>query len=142
MFIPLFDYLLGDATAEEAGTGAGMLNAVQQFTNAIGVAALGTAFFARVGRPSTHSYFAAAKLVFAVCAALTFSPCCLSPSCPGTRGGLSTERGHRGGVRPWLPPSAEADRLMALIETRLGQGDGGVRRVPGRRRRGGEPARR
>ncbi len=70
VFIPLFDYILGDATTEEAGTGAGMLNAVQQFANAIGVAALGTAFFARVGHPSTHSYVAAAQLIFALCAGL------------------------------------------------------------------------
>lgn len=70
VFIPLFDFILGDATAEEAGTGAGMLNAVQQFAGAIGVAALGTVFFARVGHASTDSYFAAAQLIFAVCAGL------------------------------------------------------------------------
>nr|WP_307865314.1 MFS transporter [Streptomyces montanisoli] len=70
VFVPLFDFVLGDATVEEAGTGAGMLSAVQQFANAIGVAALGTAFFARVGHPSAHSYVAAAQLVFAVCAGL------------------------------------------------------------------------
>jgi EmrB/QacA subfamily drug resistance transporter len=70
VFVPLVDFILGDATAEEVGTGAGMLNAVQQFAGAIGVAALGTVFFTRVGRPSAHSYLAAAELVFAVVAAL------------------------------------------------------------------------
>ncbi|WP_242882176.1 MFS transporter [Actinomadura litoris] len=70
LFIPLFDYILGDARAEEVGTGAGMLNAAQQFAGAIGVAALGTVFFARVGRPSTASYLAAAESVFAVCAGI------------------------------------------------------------------------
>ncbi|MCA1217266.1 MFS transporter [Streptomyces sp. 8L] len=72
VFIPLFDFILGDATAEEAGTGAGMLNAVQQFANAIGVAALGTVFFAHAGHASTHSSFAAAELVFGICAGLYF----------------------------------------------------------------------
>ncbi|MHB9860028.1 DHA2 family efflux MFS transporter permease subunit [Streptomyces sp. YIM S03343] len=72
VFVPLVDFILGDATAEEVGTGAGMLNAVQQFAGAIGVAALGTVFFTRVGHPSTHSYLAAAELVFAVVAALDF----------------------------------------------------------------------
>jgi len=67
LFIPLFDFILGDATAEEVGTGAGVLNAAQQFASAIGVAALGTVFFARVG-PSPTSYFAAAELVFGICA--------------------------------------------------------------------------
>ncbi|SFW92131.1 MFS transporter [Amycolatopsis australiensis] len=70
LFIPLFDFILGDVTPEEAGTGAGVLNAAQQFAGAIGVAALGTVFFARVGEPSTSSYFSAAELVFGVCAGL------------------------------------------------------------------------
>jgi len=70
VFIPLFDFILGDATAEEVGTGAGLLNAIQQFAGAIGVAALGTVFFARAGHPSVHSYFAAAELVFAIAAGL------------------------------------------------------------------------
>ncbi|QDQ16139.1 MFS transporter [Streptomyces spectabilis] len=72
VFVPIFDFILGEATAEEVGTGAGMLNAVQQFAGAVGVAALGTLFFARVGQGSS---FGAAELVFAVCAglyALTF----------------------------------------------------------------------
>src|ERR1700761_4752874 len=51
VFVPLVDFILGDAAAAEVGTGAGMLNAVQQFAGAIGVAALGTVFFARGGHP-------------------------------------------------------------------------------------------
>ncbi|MCU1682633.1 MAG: transporter [Amycolatopsis sp.] len=70
LFIPLFDFILGDATTEEVGTGAGVLNAAQQFAGAIGVAALGTVFFARVGAPADPSYFAAAELVFGICAGL------------------------------------------------------------------------
>jgi EmrB/QacA subfamily drug resistance transporter len=68
LFIPLFDFILGDASTEEVGTGAGLLNAAQQFANAIGVAALGTLFFARVGAPEDPSYFPAAELIFASCA--------------------------------------------------------------------------
>lgn len=68
LFVPLFDFILGDATTEEVGTGAGVLNAAQQFANAIGVAALGTVFFARVGPPSAATYICAAKLVFGLCA--------------------------------------------------------------------------
>src|SRR6201996_6625787 len=67
IFVPLFDYILGEATTEEVGTGVGMLNAVQQFAGALGVA-----FFARVGPPSVPSYFAAAELVFALTAGLYF----------------------------------------------------------------------
>lgn len=65
LFIPLFDFILGDATPEEVGTGAGVLNAAQQFAGAVGVAALGTVFFTRVG---SAGYFAAAELVFATTA--------------------------------------------------------------------------
>ncbi|WP_377270083.1 DHA2 family efflux MFS transporter permease subunit [Peterkaempfera sp. SMS 1(5)a] len=70
VFVPLVDFIIGDATAEEVGTGAGLLNAVQQFAGAIGVAALGTVFLARVGHPSLHSYLAAAELVFGIAAGL------------------------------------------------------------------------
>ena len=72
MSVPLVDFILGDATTGEVGTGAGTLNAVQQFAGAIGVAALGTVFFARAGHPSVHSYFAAAGLVFGISAGLYF----------------------------------------------------------------------
>jgi len=72
VFVPMVDFILGDATTDEVGTGAGMLNAVQQFAGALGVAALGTLFFARVGHPTVHSYLAAAELVFAIAAGLNF----------------------------------------------------------------------
>ncbi len=72
VFVPLFDFILGDATTDEVGTGAGMLNAVQQFAGAVGVAALGTVFFARVGHPTLQSYLAAAELVFSIAAGLYF----------------------------------------------------------------------
>lgn len=72
VFVPMVDFILGDATTDEVGTGAGMLNAVQQFAGALGVAALGTVFFARVGHPTVHSYLAAAELVFAIAAGLNF----------------------------------------------------------------------
>ncbi|PBC75585.1 EmrB/QacA subfamily drug resistance transporter [Streptomyces sp. TLI_235] len=70
VFVPLVDFILGDATAEEVGTGAGMLNAVQQFAGAIGVAALGTVFFTRAGDATVPSTLAAAELVFGIAAGL------------------------------------------------------------------------
>jgi EmrB/QacA subfamily drug resistance transporter len=45
IFAPLFDIILADVSDEEVGTGAGLLNAVQQFSGAAGVALLGTVFF-------------------------------------------------------------------------------------------------
>jgi EmrB/QacA subfamily drug resistance transporter len=70
VFVPLVNFILGDAATEEVGTGAGLLNAIQQFAGAIGVAALGTVFFARAGHPSAGSYVAAAELVFGIAAGL------------------------------------------------------------------------
>ena len=70
VFVPLVDFILGDATTGEVGSAVGVLNAAQQFAGAIGVAALGTVFFARVGHPSADSCFAAAELVFGIAAGL------------------------------------------------------------------------
>jgi hypothetical protein len=47
-----------------------MLNAVQQFANALGFAALGTVFVARAGTGGPGAFLAGAELVIAVAAAL------------------------------------------------------------------------
>lgn len=74
VFIPIFDYILGDATNAEAGAGSGMLNAVQQFANAVGFAAVAAALYlvtlplvgllprqARQAATSTHTSTASSK---------------------------------------------------------------------------------
>jgi EmrB/QacA subfamily drug resistance transporter len=70
VFVPIFDFILGNATTEEVGTGSGMLNAVQQFSGAIGVAALGTVFFARAGHGGTTAFDHASELVIGLAAGL------------------------------------------------------------------------
>ncbi len=45
IFAPLFDIILASLDDREVGTGSGLLNAVQQFCGALGVAVLGSAFF-------------------------------------------------------------------------------------------------
>ena len=45
IFAPLFDIILAGLQQNEVGTGSGLLNAVQQFCGALGVAVLGTVFF-------------------------------------------------------------------------------------------------
>jgi len=45
IFAPLFDIVLADLGDHEVGSGSGLLNAVQQFAGALGVAGLGTVFF-------------------------------------------------------------------------------------------------
>jgi EmrB/QacA subfamily drug resistance transporter len=70
VFVPIFDFVLGDATVEEVGTGSGMLNAAQQFSNAIGIALLGTVFFSRAGTGATTAYLDAGELVTLTAAGL------------------------------------------------------------------------
>jgi EmrB/QacA subfamily drug resistance transporter len=48
-FGPLFDFILAGVTMEEVGSASGVLEAVQQLSSAIGVAALGTIFFSAFG---------------------------------------------------------------------------------------------
>jgi EmrB/QacA subfamily drug resistance transporter len=45
IFAPLFDIILAALGDHEVGTGSGLLNAVQQFCGALGVAVLGSAYF-------------------------------------------------------------------------------------------------
>ncbi len=45
IFAPLFDIILAALSDREVGSGSGLLNAVQQFCGALGVAILGSAFF-------------------------------------------------------------------------------------------------
>lgn len=45
IFAPLFDIILAGLGDHEVGSGSGVLNAVQQFCGALGVAVLGTVFF-------------------------------------------------------------------------------------------------
>lgn len=46
---PLFDVILASVTDEETGSASGLLNALQQLSGSLGVAVLGTVFFAAVG---------------------------------------------------------------------------------------------
>ncbi len=61
VFVPIFSYVLGAVTDAEVGTGSGLLNAVQQFAGAIGVAVLGSLFFSAVER--SGSFVDATRLV-------------------------------------------------------------------------------
>jgi EmrB/QacA subfamily drug resistance transporter len=54
---PLFDVILASVTDEETGSASGLLNAGQQLAGAIGVAVLGTIFFAALNDVGFHSAF-------------------------------------------------------------------------------------
>jgi EmrB/QacA subfamily drug resistance transporter len=52
----LFDFILAGVSMDEVGSASGVLEAIQQLSSAIGVAALGTIFFSAFdGHPPTHA---------------------------------------------------------------------------------------
>ena len=62
IFVPLFDLILGDVEMHQLGTASGVLESVQQFGSALGVAVLGTVFFNAFG---AHALAAPAPAVHA-----------------------------------------------------------------------------
>jgi MFS family permease len=83
---PLFDFILASVRDHEVGSASGVLNAVQQLASAIGVAAIGTVFFAVLG----HSGFVAAisqcLKIELVVAAVLFA---LAQALPRTASGMT-----------------------------------------------------
>jgi len=72
IFAPLFDIILAALGDNEVGTGSGLLNAVQQFCGALGVAVLGSAYFHWL---PTHGFVTAIRwltLLSIGCFALSF----------------------------------------------------------------------
>jgi EmrB/QacA subfamily drug resistance transporter len=74
IFVPLFDLILGDVRTHQLGSASGVLECVQQFGGALGVAVLGTVFFDSFGAhvaadpaPAVH----AARLIGEIALGLT-----------------------------------------------------------------------
>jgi len=73
VFGQLFDIILAGVAMDEVGSASGVLNAVQQLANALGVAVLGTVFFSALdGARLPTSALATAAWVALVPLALTF----------------------------------------------------------------------
>jgi EmrB/QacA subfamily drug resistance transporter len=60
IFVPLFDIIMGEIADHEVGSAAGLLESIQQLGGSVGVAALGTVFFATTGAPTVQGHFAVA----------------------------------------------------------------------------------
>jgi EmrB/QacA subfamily drug resistance transporter len=74
IFVPLFDLILGDVQMHQLGSASGVLECVQQFGAALGVAVLGTVFFNAFGAHALAAPAAAvhaAKLVGEISLGLT-----------------------------------------------------------------------
>jgi EmrB/QacA subfamily drug resistance transporter len=87
IFAPLFDIILASLDDREVGTGSGLLNAVQQFCGALGVAVLGSAFFHWL---PAHGFVTAIRwltLLSAACFAVAFLVVFLLPEKAREEGG-------------------------------------------------------
>ncbi|MCU4183040.1 MFS transporter [Acidiferrimicrobium sp. IK] len=76
---PLFDVVLASVTDEEIGSASGVLNAIQQLSGAMGVAALGTIFFSAATR---HGFRTAVEDTLWVQTALLATLLAASPLLP------------------------------------------------------------
>lgn len=68
IFVPLFDIIVGDLADDEVGSASGVLTSVQQLGASLGVAVLGTVFFANA---SAGAFVGAARIVAIVALGLT-----------------------------------------------------------------------
>jgi EmrB/QacA subfamily drug resistance transporter len=68
IFVPLFDIIVGDLADDEVGSASGILTSVEQLGASLGIAVLGTVFFANA---SAGAFVGAAKVVTLVALGLT-----------------------------------------------------------------------
>jgi EmrB/QacA subfamily drug resistance transporter len=83
VFVPMFDVILAGVEPHELGSASGLLESVQQLAMSIGIAAVGTVFFDRLGGghgpaafvgAADHGLFVAIGLLIAAFAAVCFVP--------------------------------------------------------------------
>ncbi len=79
IFAPLFDIILASLSDKEVGTGSGLLNAVQQFCGALGVAVLGSAYFHWLPAQGFVTSIRWLTLLTAACFAVAFAVVFLLP---------------------------------------------------------------
>ena len=76
LLAPLFDFVLAGVDDDEVGSASGVLNAIQQLSGAIGIAAIGTVFFSVLASDGVQRAFETALWIDAglllVTAALVF----------------------------------------------------------------------
>lgn len=86
---PLFSFILAAVTDDEVGSASGVLNAFQQLASAIGVAVLGTIFFAAL---DGHGFVSGLERVLWVDAGLVVAAAALALLLPRHARADETER--------------------------------------------------
>jgi EmrB/QacA subfamily drug resistance transporter len=83
VFVPMFDVILAGVAPHEMGSASGLLESIQQLAMSIGIAAVGTVLFDRVGTAhgpiafvgaSDHALLVAVAFLAAACAAVFWLP--------------------------------------------------------------------
>ncbi len=83
VFVPMFDVILAGVAPRELGSAAGLLESVQQFAMSLGIAAVGTVLFDRLGAghgagafvgAANHALLVAVAFLIAACAAVSWLP--------------------------------------------------------------------
>ena len=83
VFVPMFDVILAGVAPHEMGSAAGLLESIQQLAMSIGIAAVGTALFDRLGSShgavafvgaSDHALLVAVGFLVAACTAVFWLP--------------------------------------------------------------------
>jgi EmrB/QacA subfamily drug resistance transporter len=72
IFVPLFDIIMGEVRDHEIGSASSLLESLQQLGSSLGVAVLGTVFFAAIGRqPHVGDFVGAAREIAWIALGLT-----------------------------------------------------------------------
>jgi EmrB/QacA subfamily drug resistance transporter len=79
LLAPLFDFVLAGVDDDEVGSASGVLNATQQLSGAIGIAAIGTVFFSVAASDGIRSALETALWIDAGLLAVTAALVCLLP---------------------------------------------------------------
>jgi EmrB/QacA subfamily drug resistance transporter len=83
VFVPMFDVILAGVAPHEIGSASGLLESIQQLAMSLGIAAVGTVLFDRVGNgrgpvafvgASDHALLVAVAFLAAACAAVFWLP--------------------------------------------------------------------
>ena len=83
VFVPMFDVILAGVAPHELGSASGLLESIQQLAMSLGIAAVGTVLFDRLGNgrgavafvgASDHALVVAVAFLAAACAAVFWLP--------------------------------------------------------------------
>ena len=83
VFVPMFDVILAGVAPHELGSASGLLESIQQLAMSVGIAAVGTVLFDRLGSghgpvafvgASDHALLVAVGFLAAACAAVFWLP--------------------------------------------------------------------